>query len=35
MAFNMAQVTPKARIGEGVKDLLNYLGNEKPTQEGR
>lgn len=29
----MAQVTPKARTGEGIKDLLDYQDHTKPTQE--
>lgn len=29
----MAQVTPKARTGEGLKDLLDYPDHTKPTQE--
>lgn len=29
----MAQVTPKARTGEGLKDLLNYPDHPKQTQE--
>jgi hypothetical protein len=29
----MAQVTPKARTGEGLKDLLDYPDQVKPTQE--
>ena len=29
----MAQVTPKARTGDGLKDLLDYPDRVKPTQE--